>query len=45
MEFKKELEEVFPKTGEIYVDNLSLSVSCHIGPGALAIACTKRLDL
>ncbi|WP_349944409.1 DegV family protein [Lacrimispora sp. BS-2] len=45
MEFKKELEEVFPKTGEIYVDNLSLSVSCHIGPGALAIACTKRLDV
>jgi DegV family protein with EDD domain len=45
MEFKKELEEVFPNTGEIYVDNLSLSVSCHIGPGALAIACTKRLDV
>ncbi|MDR0925281.1 MAG: DegV family protein [Hungatella sp.] len=45
LEFKKELEEVFPKTGEIYVDNLSLSVSCHIGPGALAIACTKRLDV
>ena len=45
MEFKKELEEVFPNTGEIYVDNLSLSVSCHIGPGALDIACTKRLDV
>lgn len=45
MEFKKDLEEVFPNTGEIYVDNLSLSVSCHIGPGALAIACTKRLDV
>ncbi len=45
MEFKKELEEVFPNTVEIYVDNLSLSVSCHIGPGALAIACTKRLDV
>ena len=45
MEFKKELEEIFPKTGEIYVDNLSLSVSCHIGPGALAIACTKRLEV
>ncbi|MFR3728821.1 DegV family protein [Lacrimispora sp.] len=45
LEFKQELEELFPKTGEIYVDHLSLSVSCHIGPGALAIACTKRLDL
>lgn len=45
LEFKKELEELFPKTGEIYVDHLSLSVSCHIGPGALAIACTKKLEL
>ncbi|WP_394523032.1 DegV family protein [Lacrimispora sp. JR3] len=45
LEFKRELEELFPKTGEIYVDHLSLSVSCHIGPGALAIACTKNLDL
>ncbi len=45
IEFKKELEVIFPETGEIYVDNLSLSVSCHIGPGALAIACTKRLDV
>lgn len=44
-EFKQELEELFPKTGEIYVDHLSLSVSCHIGPGALAITCTKNLDL
>ncbi len=45
LEFKRELEELFPKTGEIYVDHLSLSVSCHIGPGALAIACTKNLGL
>lgn len=44
-EFKQELKEVFPETGEIYVDHLSLSVSCHIGPGALAIACTKKLEL
>ncbi|WP_367568333.1 DegV family protein [Lacrimispora sp.] len=45
MEFKKELEDIFPEAGEIYVDNLSLSVSCHIGPGALAIACTKKLEV
>lgn len=45
LEFKRELEEVFPHTGDIYVDNLSLSVSCHIGPGALAVACSKKLDL
>lgn len=36
--FKKEVEEAFGMPVE-YVDPLSLSVSCHIGPGALAIAC------
>lgn len=41
MEWKKELEEQFPAAGEIIVAPLSLSVSCHIGPGALAIACSK----
>ena len=41
MELKKELEQVFPGT-DIYVDHLSLSVSCHIGPGSLAIACAKK---
>jgi len=45
LEFKQELEEIFPKSGEIYVDHLSLSVSCHIGSGALAITCTKKLEL
>lgn len=39
---KEELQEVFPDY-MIYVDHLSLSVSCHIGPGSLAIACTKKL--
>ena len=29
----------------IYIDHLSLSVACHIGPGSLAIACTKNLLL
>lgn len=45
LEFKKELMEMFPKAGDIYVDHLSLSVSCHIGPGALAVACTKKMPL
>ncbi len=40
-EFKKEVQAVFPKK-DIYIDPLSLSVSCHIGPGALAIAISKR---
>lgn len=42
-EWKKELEAQFPNTGAIVVDPLSLSVSCHIGPGALAIACSKKI--
>lgn len=41
-EFKKELQEMFPDY-PIYMDHLSLSVSCHIGPGSLAIACCKKL--
>lgn len=39
---KEELSEQFPDY-PIYIDHLSLSVSCHIGPGALAIACCKKL--
>ena len=35
-------EEQFPKH-EIIMNPLSLSVSCHIGPGALAIACSHRI--
>lgn len=40
--FKKEVEEAFPGL-EITMNPLSLSVSCHIGPGALAIACSKKI--
>ena len=35
--FKAEVQEAFPNN-EIVMNPLSLSVSCHIGPGALAIA-------
>ena len=38
--WKKELEEKFPGY-DIYLDRLSLSVSCHIGPGAMAVTCSK----
>ncbi len=34
--FAEELREKFPDIGVSAVDPLSLSVSCHIGPGALA---------
>lgn len=40
--FKKEVEEAFPGM-EIVMNPLSLSVSCHIGPGALAVACSKKI--
>ena len=40
---KEELAAAFP-AAEIYVDALALSVACHIGPGSLAIAATKKLE-
>lgn len=41
--FKAEVQEAFPNN-EIILNPLSLSVSCHIGPGALAIACSKKIN-
>lgn len=35
--FKEEILEEYPNA-KVYMDPLSLSVSCHIGPGALAVA-------
>lgn len=40
-QFKADVEEAFPGF-DIQMDPLSLSVSCHIGPGALAVACCKK---
>lgn len=40
--FKKEVQEAFPGL-EIVMNPLSLSVSCHIGPGALAVACSRKI--
>lgn len=42
-EFKAQLQEVFSGHEIDFVDPLSLSVACHIGPGALAVTCTKKL--
>lgn len=39
---KQELQEAFPGY-DIHMDPLSLSVACHIGPGALAVACSKKI--
>ncbi|MCM1100449.1 MAG: DegV family protein [Clostridium sp.] len=40
--WREEVAAAFPGY-EIHVDPLSLSVSCHIGPGALALACCRKL--
>lgn len=42
LSFLEELKEEFPDFN-IEATPLSLSVSCHIGPGSLAITCTKKL--
>lgn len=42
--FKQELEQEFPGHTIDIVDPLSLSVSCHIGPGALAVAISKKVE-
>ncbi len=42
LQFKEEVLQEFPNS-RIVLDPLSLSVACHIGPGALAVACTQIL--
>lgn len=41
-EWKAEIRKEFPDL-ELTMDPLSLSVSCHIGPGALAITCIRKV--
>ena len=43
-EFKEEVQAVFPGA-DIRMDPLSLSVACHIGHGALAVACAKKVTI
>lgn len=40
-DWKEEVEEAFPEM-DILADPLTLSVGCHIGPGALAIAVCRK---
>lgn len=42
--YAKEISEIFPGY-DIHIDPLSLSVACHIGPGALAFACCKKIEV
>lgn len=41
-QLKNEVLEAFPGF-DVHMDPLSLSVACHIGPGALAVACCKKI--
>ena len=43
-QFRTEVEAEFPGY-DIHIDSLSLSVACHIGPGALALACCKKITV
>ena len=43
-EFSQEVRAAFPAFN-VQDDVLSLSIACHIGPGALAIACSKKIPL
>ncbi len=45
LDFKSQIETALPGCEVEVVDPLSLSVACHIGPGALAVACSKKLFL
>ncbi|MBQ7370726.1 MAG: DegV family protein [Blautia sp.] len=43
-EWTEEIKEAFPGY-DVKLDPLSLSVACHIGYGALAIACAKKVTI
>ncbi len=42
--FREELKREFPHH-EIGIQRLALSIGCHIGPGALAVACSQKIPL
>ena len=42
--YKEEIRAQFPGY-DIHIDALSLSVACHIGPGALAFACCRKIEV
>lgn len=42
-EFKEEIGNYFPDH-EVEIDPLPMSIACHLGPGALAIACSRKIQ-
>lgn len=43
-QFKEQVLEAFPGF-DVHMDPLSLSIACHIGPGSLALACSKKIQM
>lgn len=41
-QFKEQVLQAFPGF-DVHMDPLSLSIACHIGPGSLALACSKKI--
>ncbi len=41
--FAEEIRNAFPGSN-VFIAPLPLSISCHIGPGSLAVACTKAIE-
>lgn len=41
-QFKEQVLEAFPGF-DVHMDPLSLSIACHIGPGSLALACSRKI--
>lgn len=44
LEFFDMIKKEFPNCIDYVISPLSLSISCHIGPGSLAIAVSKKID-
>lgn len=44
IQLRDEVAEQFPGF-DINMDPLSLSIACHIGPGSLAVACCKKINV
>ncbi|MFV0464663.1 MAG: DegV family protein [Lachnospiraceae bacterium] len=41
--FKEEVQREFPNH-DIVVNPISMVIECHLGPGAIAVACSKKID-
>ena len=42
IEFREEIKTYFPEQ-EVEINALPMSIACHLGPGTLAIACSKKM--